>query len=223
VDSLKIRWTAFLYDLALTMLYRSIRLQVFGEESLEALRAEGRRVIVCFFHGDILLFFPHFRGSEAVIFTTDSKRGRYLAGIIRRFGYRPVRIPDIRGRRLALDAMTEEVRKGCSAVLAVDGPTGPYHKVKHGALILAKRTGYPIIPIGTASARRVVLKRRWDRYAIPLPFTRAAIMIGEPIAVPADAGPERIEVLRLEVEERLEALNRAAADFLDRREREAAV
>ncbi len=198
------------------MLYKSIRLRVTGEEHLRRLQARGQRFIVCFFHGDILLFFPHFRGSDALIFTTESKRGYYLAEIIRCFGYRPSLIPDIRGQHLALDNMTEEIRKGYNAVLAVDGPLGPYHKVKHGALVLARRTGCPIISIGTASARRIVLKKRWDRYVIPLPFTRASIVIGEPITVPPDADPQHLEELRVRVEEHLKAMNRTARDLLNR-------
>jgi len=217
------RWTACLYYLALTALYKSIRLRVFGEEYLSDLRTRTHPRIVCFFHGDVLLFFPHFRGCDALIFTTASKRGEYVAEVIRRFGYRPSKIPDIRGRNLALDAMTAEIRKGNSAVLVVDGPLGPYHKVKHGALVLARRTGCPIVPMGSASAWRMVLKKRWDRYVIPFPFTRAAIVIGAPISVPADAGPEQLEALRLQVEERLKGVNRTARDALNRRKGNPAV
>ncbi len=218
-----VRLTVRLYYIGLMMLYKSIRLRVIGEEHLSRLWARRQQFIVCFFHGDVLLFFPHFRGRNALIFTTESQRGRYLSEIIRLFGYRPARIPDIRGQNLALDTMTEEVRKGYSAVLAVDGPLGPYHKVKHGALVLARRTGCPIVPMGTASAWRVVLNKRWDRYVIPLPFTRATIVIGEPIAVPGDADRDHLEDLRAQVEERLKGLNDIARVRLNRREKDLGV
>lgn len=207
---------ARIFFAGLSALYKSARLQVLGAERLHGLWDRGENAIVCFFHGDYLLLFPHFKGREACVFTTESRRGDYLAEIIALFRYRPSKIPDRRGSQLALERMIAEVRKGYDAVLAVDGPLGPYHKVKHGALVLALETGKPIVPVATASAWKLVLTKRWDRYTIPLPFTRAVILVGEPISVPENAGPPRLEQLRQTVEDRLVALNREAEAYVNR-------
>jgi lysophospholipid acyltransferase (LPLAT)-like uncharacterized protein len=132
-------------------------------------------------------------------------------------------IADQRGKHLALDMMTAEVQKGHNAGLAVDGPLGPYRKVKHGALVLAGRTGNPIVPVGTASSWKIVLGKRWDRYTIPLPFTRTVIAVGEPIFTPASGDPASLEEFRQELETRLLDLNRYATDRLNRQSRDPAV
>ncbi len=216
MTTVRARWVAYLYYAALTALYKSVRLQVTGQKELEALWDRGEKAIVCFFHGDYLLLFPHFRGRQATIFTTRSHRGAYLAEIIERFGYRPCLLPDRRKDPKTLESMVDELQRGHNAVLAVDGPLGPYHVVKSGALVLAQRTGHPIVPVGIASAWHITLTKRWDRYALPLPFTRAAICIGEPIRVPRDAEGERLEPFRERVEHALLRLNDQAQTALNR-------
>jgi len=98
----------------------------------------------------------------------------------------------------------------------VDGPLGPYRKVKHGVVVLAKRTGRPIVPVGVSSAWRITLKKRWDRYTIPLPFTRSVITFGNPIYVPEDADINSIESFRKKVEQSLLRLNRQAEENQNR-------
>ncbi len=210
------RLVARLYYVGLSALYKSVRLQVTGQEELEAFWARGEKAVICFFHGDYLLFFPHFRGCQATIFTTRSHRGAYLAEIIALFGYRPCLLPDQRKDPKTLEWMVAELQRGYNAGLAVDGPLGPYRVVKPGALVLAQRTGYPIVPVGIASAWHITLKKRWDRYALPLPFTRAVICIGAPISVPPEAHGERLEPFRAAVEKTLRHLNDQARAALNR-------
>jgi len=209
---------ARLYFVGLSALYKSARLRVLGAEHLDDLWGRGEQAVICFFHGDYLLLFPHFKGREACIFTTESRRGDFLAEIIALFRYRPCKLPDRRGSQVALDRMIAEVRRGYDAALAVDGPLGPYHKVKHGALVLAQKTGKPIVPVATASAWKLVSKKRWDRYTIPLPFTRAVILVGEPMSVPGDADPARLEKLRQSLEDRLAELNAQAQAYVNNRQ-----
>jgi len=159
----------------------------------------------------------HFRGREACIFTTRSRRGEYLAEIIRLFRYHPCLIPEGSGGHIALDLMVREIQSGHNAVIVADGPKGPYHQVKHGALVLAARTGNPILPVGIASACRIVLRHRWDRYTIPLPLTRAVIAIGDPIFVPKRIGNSGLESLRRRLEDELVRLNRQARASLSGR------
>ena len=208
------------YGLAILFIYKTARLRVLDADRLGGLLQAGGPYLFCLFHGDYLLLFPHFRSvGRACIFTTRSRRGAILAGLIRFFGYEPCMIPDGASAApgLALEEMARRVRRGYHAVLAVDGPMGPYQKVKHGPVVLAKMTGCALVPLGTASAWRVVLRRRWDRYTIPLPFSRAAIAVGEPLVVPGDADRDRIEEARQRLEEALKEVNARARRSLARR------
>jgi lysophospholipid acyltransferase (LPLAT)-like uncharacterized protein len=61
-----------------------------------------------------------------------------------------------------------------------------------GAVLLAKKTGHPIVPVTMALARYWKLPS-WDQFQIPKPFTRARVYVAPPIYVPADADEETVE------------------------------
>lgn len=50
------------------------------------------------------------------------------------------------------------------------------------------------------------LFRSWDRFEVPLPFSQACFLWGEPISVPADADRAQLEAKRVEVETALNKL-----------------
>ena len=72
------------------------------------------------------------------------------------------------------------------------------------SLRLASVTGRPIFPVALATSHRIVLDS-WDRSAVNLPFSRGIIVVGDPIRVPAEAGPEILEQARTVLEHALNA------------------
>jgi lysophospholipid acyltransferase (LPLAT)-like uncharacterized protein len=74
-----------------------------------------------------------------------------------------------------------------------------------GAVWLAKATGNPVVPFHI-EADRYWTANSWDRALIPKPFATVAVVVGEPLEVPGDAGDERLEAARLDLESRLRAL-----------------
>jgi len=67
------------------------------------------------------------------------------------------------------------------AAFAVDGPRGPLHEVKPGALLAARAAGGLIVPITARSSRAFIFDRAWDRYALPRPFAAVTIAAGTPL------------------------------------------
>jgi lysophospholipid acyltransferase (LPLAT)-like uncharacterized protein len=57
--------------------------------------------------------------------------------------------------------------------------------------------------------------RSWDRTQVPKPFSTVALVVGEPISVPADAEDGELERWRVELEVRLRALEREALELLN--------
>jgi lysophospholipid acyltransferase (LPLAT)-like uncharacterized protein len=83
------------------------------------------------------------------------------------------------------------VRSGLDATFAVDGPRGPARVPKPGAALAARLAGAALVPVASACARKIVLRRAWDAFEIPLPFSRVAIVIGSPVvAADAERAPE---------------------------------
>jgi lysophospholipid acyltransferase (LPLAT)-like uncharacterized protein len=90
--------------------------------------------------------------------------------------------------------------------MIADVPHGTPREAGLGIVTLAKVSGRPIVPIAIATSRRKVIEKSWDKTTINLPFGRSSLVLGDPIAVPADADGETLEELRRQV---TDALNRA--------------
>lgn len=180
---------------------------VIGGERLEAHAAGGTRFLVAFWHGDYLPLFTQLRGRRACIVTTRSCRGRVLAGLGACFGHHAVQIPE--GGEPALAALHAALAQEPLAGLAVDGPHGPYHLVKRGVIQLASELGLAVLPVATHARWKIQLWR-WDRMTIPLPFTRIALVLGQPLAVPAGLGPEEVPIWAERLARDLAELDREA-------------
>lgn len=67
------------------------------------------------------------------------------------------------------------------------------------------KSGALIVPMGTSAKRRWIINS-WDRYMIPKPFSEAVIIFGDPISVPPGASKEEQEVIRLRLQDSLNAM-----------------
>jgi lysophospholipid acyltransferase (LPLAT)-like uncharacterized protein len=101
------------------------------------------------------------------------------------------------------------VKQQISPAIAPDGPRGPVHQCKPGAVLLSQLTGKPILPVSVAASRTWRLST-WDQFEIPLPFSRVAIAFGEPFKVPRGTGADGIRRMQAELAERLNALQATA-------------
>ncbi|MEA3280805.1 MAG: hypothetical protein U9Q38_09440, partial [Thermodesulfobacteriota bacterium] len=75
------------------------------------------------------------------------------------------------------------------------------YNVHPGIIILAKKTGNPILPI-SFSAKKIKVFASWDRFILPYPFTKCRAVYGSPLYVPedADTDEEKRCLIRLEKE-----------------------
>lgn len=101
-------------------------------------------------------------------------------------------------------ALIRSVRAGASAAIAVDGPKGPPGLVKGGVVYLASAVRTQIVPISCAASRAISLRRSWDRFIVPLPWSRVVVVRGEPIELERRARPESIEPARQQLQGELE-------------------
>jgi lysophospholipid acyltransferase (LPLAT)-like uncharacterized protein len=165
---------------------RSVRFQVEGWEHWEAASRDGHIPIYTFWHDCILLATYFWRRRGIVVMTSQSFDGEYIARFIQRFGYGAARGSSSRGSVGAVIEMVGLMRQGWPAAFTIDGPKGPRHVAKMGAVLLAKKSGNPVLPFTITAARSWEMSRSWDRFQIPGPFTRARLEIATPIFVPPD-------------------------------------
>ena len=168
------------------------RFEVQGSEHFDAIERAGKIPIYTFWHDRIFLGTYFFRDRGIIVMSSKSLDAEYIARFIKRFGYGTIRGSSSRGGARALIEMIKTMRLGHPMAFSIDGPRGPRYEVKPGPLILAKKTGNPIMPF-VVEPRRFWTLKSWDRMHIPWPFTRVAVIIGEPIYVNAKASDAEIE------------------------------
>jgi lysophospholipid acyltransferase (LPLAT)-like uncharacterized protein len=181
------------------------RFEVRGGEALDAMIAAGERPIVVYWHDRIVLGTYFFRDRAFVSLVSLSLDGEYIARVVRRFGFGAVRGSSSRGGSEALGRLADVMRTGHPTAFSVDGPRGPRYVAKIGPVILAHRTGNPIVPV-LLEARRFWALPSWDRLHVPRPGSRALVLIGEPIRVPAHGGSAEIEAGFAAMQQALDAL-----------------
>lgn len=167
--------------------------------------------LVAFWHGDQLPLIGQRPAGPLVAPVSLSADGRLQARILARLGIASVAGSSSRGGAAALRGLWRAVRGGSVALMAVDGPRGPRGAVKPGVIFLARRAGLPIWPVGVAVARGHRLRRAWDRYLLPCPFTRAVVLVGQPWH-PPEVGS--VDTACAELAARIAAASAAARDRL---------
>jgi lysophospholipid acyltransferase (LPLAT)-like uncharacterized protein len=184
---------------------RTMRWETAGLEQLDAIEAGGRPPIFCLWHERLFAGTYFLRNRGIVVITSQSRDGEYIARFLKRFGFGTVRGSSTRGGVKALVEMIRLMRNGLSMAFTVDGPRGPRREAKTGAVLLAKKTGNPLLPF-SVECDRFWRIGSWDRLQIPKPFTRARFIVGSPIYVPEDADDNFIEQKRIELQTALNDL-----------------
>ncbi len=173
--------------------FSTVTIEFEGQGKVQTL-LESRRFIFAFWHSRILLISYLYQGWGGAILVSASRDGEYIARVLKRQGHLPVRGSTSKG---GLRALAEQIRciretPGTPGVVVPDGPQGPRFRAQPGVVLLAKKTGYPIVPV-TYSAERVKVFASWDRFLLPLPFTSCRVVYGDPVIVPRDAEPEALQ------------------------------
>jgi lysophospholipid acyltransferase (LPLAT)-like uncharacterized protein len=203
---LAIRAADLAFYLAIRLLGSTLRFSVEGGEHWEAASRGGGLPVYTFWHDRIFPGTYFFRQRRIVIMTSRSFDGEYIARFIQRFGYGAVRGSSTRGAVGALVELARLVRAGCPAGFSIDGPRGPRHVAKMGAVLLAKKTGQPVLPFGV-NAERFWRLPSWDGLQIPKPFTRVRVRFAPPIRVARDADDAALERMREELQRALEEVS----------------
>lgn len=150
---------------------------------------------------------PRCKTAGLAAMVSASKDGGFLAAVLECFGVQPVRGSTSRRGPQALLELTTWAERGYHLAITPDGPRGPRYVVQEGAMSLAQITALPIVPFGFYAARKLQLKS-WDRFQIPLPFSRCEMRFGKIIRVPREATDAEREALRVELERTLKEISR---------------
>jgi lysophospholipid acyltransferase (LPLAT)-like uncharacterized protein len=177
----------------------------------------GRQVLFTTWHCNLLfpLFYARHYSRQLpplVLMASPSRDGAFIARVAQGLGFTICFGSRLKGGVQALQQMGAYYRRGYSCGLIADGSRGPARVAQKGPLYLARTTGAPIVPLAVAASRKKIFKS-WDRFILPLPFSRLALLVGEPLAIPPEARGAALEEHRLILEDRLNRLFHQAEDY----------
>ncbi len=173
-----------------------------GAEHFQQFRRQGKPFIFVFWHGQMLPLIHHHRNEGIVVLVSEHSDGEYITRVIHRHGFGTARGSSTRGGVKGLKGILRAAREGKVLGFTPDGPKGPRHEFKWGALVAAQLTGLPLVTISVGADRAWYLKS-WDRFMIPKPFSSLRIRYGAPRWVPRDASEEDLKQTARELEKEL--------------------
>jgi lysophospholipid acyltransferase (LPLAT)-like uncharacterized protein len=181
---------------------KTLRVKIIHRERLDE---SGEGKIACMWHGrTIIPAFGRFWKNFWVIISL-SRDGEMQARIYKKIGFSIIRGSTGRGgARAAVESVRVLKDNGLMAITP-DGPKGPSGTVQDGVVFLARKSGAGLYPLGISCKHRLLVPS-WDKYLVPMPFSKAIIIIGEPIYLAKDATPEEEEAVRLKLEQEMHRL-----------------
>ncbi|MFA7384205.1 MAG: lysophospholipid acyltransferase family protein [Desulfurivibrionaceae bacterium] len=189
------------------LLFATCRVRVHGAEYLARCEVQAQPCVAVFWHYSVFPVITLNRGRDrgwgAMVSASDD--GEFVARILARQGVVSVRGSRNRRGLSALKGLLALLHQGYNAAIVADGSQGPARVMQAGAILLAGKSGAPILPMAVAADRYWAF-RSWDRTLLPKPFARLALWYGEPISVPEKLGGGEIERYRREMENRLNGL-----------------
>jgi hypothetical protein len=109
------------------------------------------------------------------ILISQSRDGRFIAGVVRRFGIEVATGSSSRGGAAAVRSLVALLEHGSHIGITPDGPRGPRRQAALGVAQIAALSGAPILPCAAQTSHKWILKS-WDQMVIPRPFGRAVIV-----------------------------------------------
>ncbi len=184
----------------------TVRVRIVNrDEAAHPADADRERYLYAFWH-EALLAPVKFRARVRVLISKHAD-GELIAQVCHHLGIGVVRGSTNRGGGGALVELWDCSRRA-HLVFTPDGPRGPRRQVQPGLIMLAARSGLPVVPVGIGFSR-AWRAGSWDRTAIPKLFSTCVYVAGRAIRVPPDVDRDGLEHYRRLVED---AMLAATAD-----------
>ena len=162
---------------------KTLRINFFGNKDyLPDKIRESENCIFCFWHSQIFpLIFTH-RNKKIAVLVSRHRDGEIISRILKTFKFNLARGSFKRKGEIGFLTLRKFLKKGLCVAITPDGPRGPRWVFKEGAIILSKETDKKIVFVGTGYSRYIEFKT-WDRFRLPLPFSKVSIYISKPYEV----------------------------------------
>lgn len=189
----------------------TVRIERSGQDNLAEFRKAKMPIIFVFWHGRLLpLVYAH-RHQGVIALVSEHDDGEYITRILERCGFETVRGSSTHGGVGGLRGLIRSAQRGHDLALTPDGPQGPNRTMKPGALVVARLTGLPLVPVGVGGTSTWIANS-WDRFMVPKPFSTVRIAYGHPRFISREADQLEIDATTQEVRSELTDLAERVGD-----------
>ena len=182
----------------------TLRYEVLGWQHAEGVYTSGKRCIWAFWHRVIIPIVWWHRNHGTVVMNTTAFDGQWTRKVIEWLGFGTAQGSSSRGGLRGLAVMARRLEQGVDCAFTIDGPRGPRYVAKPGPVMLARKTGCPVMVFHIGVDRGKTFTNTWDHFLLPAPFARTMILFAPPIYVPADADQQMLEAKHAEMQRELE-------------------
>lgn len=205
IQSLLLRVVPKLLSWIMRLWFGTCRITAHNDDDLLPVQRGENNVIASFWHYSIIFIIYYLRHYPATAMVSASGDGEYIARLVKEFGFNCVRGSKNHKGAGALKGMLRAVLSGSCGAVVADGSQGPARVLQPGSLLIASRTGRPIVPV-VWSASSYFTIHSWDKTAVPKPFSKIDVYFGDPVYLPRKISADELEQYRCMLEENLNAL-----------------
>ncbi len=200
-----------LATLYMGLTYRTSRWEVRNGDIPQGFWDRKEPFILGFWHGRLLMpCFAWDTRHPMHVLISRHRDGELITRTIGNFGVGTVRGSSKEGEGAqALREIVRLLRRGAYVAISPDGPRGPRMRASEGIVSAARLAGVPVVPMAVGTSRRSLLNS-WDRFLLPLPFSRGVFVWGEPIVIPRDADRDACAAAQLHIEAAITAVTDTA-------------
>jgi lysophospholipid acyltransferase (LPLAT)-like uncharacterized protein len=182
----------------------TLRYEVLGWQHAERVYAQKKQCIWAFWHRVIIPVVWWRRNHGVVVMNTTAFDGQWTRKVIEWLGFGTAQGSSSRGGLRGLAVMARRLGEGRDCAFTIDGPRGPRYVAKPGPVMLARKSGCPIMVFHIGVDRGKTFAKTWDHFLLPAPFARAVMIFAAPIYVPQDATAAMMETKHAEMQRELE-------------------
>ena len=205
VNSLLLRVVPKLLSWIMRLWFGTCRVTVHNGGVMSSIDRGETNIVASFWHYSIIFIFYFVRNYSATAMVSSSRDGEYIARLAGELGFNTVRGSKNNKGVEALKGMLRAVRAGDNGAIVADGSQGPARVAQTGALLVAAKTGKPVVPMVWAASSYFTIKS-WDKTAIPKPFSRIDLYFGESMYLPRKVSADELEQYRGLLENNLNEL-----------------
>jgi lysophospholipid acyltransferase (LPLAT)-like uncharacterized protein len=210
-DSLRFIGNYFLVLFA-AVLCRTLRINYKNKKVFNDLENKNSNYVLTFWHGSMLIPWYVHKRRDLVALISKSKDGDLLSNLLKYWDYTVVRGSSTEGGEIALGILIDYAKNNKSIAVTPDGPKGPRHKLKAGAVITAKKSGIPLILMAVGFKNKRYLSS-WDKFEVPMLFSETKVIYSDPIYVDKDLDYNETSKVIKQCEEILNDLHNEANKF----------